>query len=431
MTGKPVLGTTTLVFLVVANMIGAGVFTTSGFAMGDLGTPFRVLAAWLVGGGLAVCGALSYGALARLHPVSGGEYLYLSRVIHPMAGFVAGWISLLAGFTGAIAVAAIAFEVYVWPASLRAVLPENTIATIAIVLAALLHGLHVQHGVRIQNMIVVLKLALIAGFISIAWYQFATGAVDAQVMSSAQANAGVFSITAFAVTLMWVSFSYSGFNAAIYVASEVPEASRKVPMAMVLATIIVMLIYLILNAIFVLAPSADSIANKSDVAAIAAGVLGGESLAAVVRVIVAIALFSSVSAMIMAGPRVYAKMAEDGLLPEVLCYRHAAPSAAIALQTLLAVIVVWIASLRELLSYLGMTLSISAAVTICSLFVLLRRSPEKKMDLPGYPWAPVIYVTFTLLFLVLAAIRTPIEMLASLITILSGVLVYYYFAPRH
>jgi APA family basic amino acid/polyamine antiporter len=428
--GKPVLGTPTLVFLVVANMIGAGVFTTSGFAIGDLGTPLRVLAAWLVGGGLAVCGALSYGALARLHPISGGEYLYLSRVIHPMAGFVAGWISLLAGFTGAIAVAAIAFEVYAWPSSMSAFLPENALATAAIVLAALLHGLQVRHGVWVQNLIVVLKLVLIAGFASIAAYHFATGSVDAHLVSAAQAGAGAFSITAFAVTLMWVSFSYSGFNAAIYVASEVPQASRKVPRAMVLATVIVMLIYLILNAIFVLAPPAESIANKSDVAAIAARVLGGAWLAAVVRVIVAVALFSSVSAMIMAGPRVYAKMADDGLLPEILCYRHGAPGVAIAMQALLAVTVVWIASLRELLSYLGMTLSISAAATICSLFVLINRSPEQKVDLPGYPWAPITYVSFTLLFAVLAAMRTPLEMLATILTILSGIIVYYYFARR-
>ena len=430
MKGKSVLGTPTLVFLVVANMIGAGVFTTSGFAIGDLGTPLRVLAAWLVGGGLAVCGALSYGALARLHPISGGEYLYLSRVIHPMAGFVAGWISLLAGFTGAIAVAAIAFEVYAWPSSMSAFLPENTLATAAIILAALLHGLQVRHGVWVQNLIVVLKLVLIAGFASIAAYQFAIGSVDAQLVSAAQAGAGAFSITAFAVTLMWVSFSYSGFNAAIYVASEVPQASRKVPRAMVLATVIVMLIYLILNAIFVLAPSVESIANKSDVAAIAARVLGGAWLAAVVRVIVAVALFSSVSAMIMAGPRVYAKMADDGLLPEILCYRHGAPGIAIAMQALLAVTVVWIASLRELLSYLGMTLSISAAATICSLFVLINRNPEQKVDLPGYPWAPITYVSFTLLFAVLAAMRTPLEMLAAILTILSGIIVYYYFARR-
>jgi APA family basic amino acid/polyamine antiporter len=426
---KPGLGTTTLVFLVVANMIGAGVFTTSGFAMGDLGTPARVMAAWLTGGCLALCGALSYGALARLYPVSGGEYLYLSRVIHPMAGFVAGWISLLAGFTGAIALAAITFEVYVWPGTLPDMLPENSIATLAILLAALLHGLQARHGALVQNSIVALKLILIGGFIFIALYQATAGLPGANPGLTAQTGtAGAFSITAFAVTLMWVSFSYSGFNAAIYVASEVPGASRKVPAAMVLATALVMGIYLVLNAIFVLAPAAAEIANRSDVAAVAARVLGGESLAAAVRAIVAVALFTSVSAMIMAGPRVYAQMADDGLLPEVLCYRQAAPGYATGMQALLAIIVVWIAGLRELLSYLGMTLSLSAAATVCCLFVLIRRNPAQKTGLTGYPWAPAIYVTFTFMLVAIAALRTPVEMLAALITILSGVIVYYYFA---
>jgi amino acid transporter len=134
------LSVVTLTSLVIASMIGAGVFTTSGFALGDLGTPGRVMLAWLIGGGVALCGALSYGALARRMTESGGEYLFLSRAIHPVVGFLAGWVSLLAGFTGAIAFAATAFEAYVLPDSIRpSFLPTDVVASVVVILAGAIH----------------------------------------------------------------------------------------------------------------------------------------------------------------------------------------------------------------------------------------------------------------------------------------------------
>ena len=160
-----------MIALVIGNMLGAGVFTTSGFAMGDLGFPVYVLLAWFIGGLLALCGAVSYGALAKLMPVSGGEYYFLSRSIHPLAGFIAGWISLLAGFTGAIALAALALEAYILPPGVKHLLPQNTMATIVILIAALAHGLQVRHGAILQNTAVVVKLILIAGFVLFAlWH---------------------------------------------------------------------------------------------------------------------------------------------------------------------------------------------------------------------------------------------------------------------
>ncbi|HLB31015.1 MAG TPA: amino acid permease, partial [Gammaproteobacteria bacterium] len=170
---------------------------------------------------------------------------------------------------------------------------------------------------------------------------------------------------------------------------------------------------------------AEAIAGRGDVAAVAAMYLGGEALSGLVRGIIILALATSISAMIMAGPRVYAQMADDGLLPRCLGLREStAPGFATVLQVLLAILVVWISGLRELLSYLGMTLSISAAVTVGSLFILVRRMPGSGDSLTGYPWAPIIYVVFTFLFVALAALRSPVELLAALLTILSGVVVY-------
>lgn len=423
------LGLVTLAGLVIANMIGAGVFTTSGFALGDLGSPVYVLAAWLIGGIVALCGAVSYGLLARLMPVSGGEYLFLSRAVHPMAGFVAGWISLLAGFTGAIAYAAITFEAYLLPDALKTTVPANVTATLAILAAACIHGFRVKHGAIIQNVTVALKLILIGSFLAIALFGPAFGNWEG-IQSFRETNVAAFSITAFATTLMWISFSYSGFNAAIYVASEVDNARSIVPRAMLYATLVTTLIYLLLNTVFVLAPSPAAVSFKEDVAAIAAASLGGDFLANIIRTIIAIALFTSISAMIMIGPRVYAQMAEDELLPGALKYTRHTPDISIAMQALLAIIVVWITGLRELLSYLGFTLGLSTAATIASLFVIVRRNPEVAERLPGYPWVPAVFVSFTLLFAGIAATRNPWEMLAALLTILSGVVMYYIFRKK-
>lgn len=419
-----------LTALVIGNMLGAGVFTTTGFAMADLGSPGWVLLAWLVGGALALCGAVSYGALARLMPVSGGEYFFLSRVVHPLAGFIAGWVSLWAGFTAAIAFAAITFEAYLLPASLRAAIPENVVATIAILLAALAHALHVRHGALLQTAAVAIKLLFIGGFIL-----FAIALGDpggwAGVQAWRDAPPTGFAPTAFATTLMWISFSYSGYNAAIYVASEAKQASAAVPRAILLGTLFTTVIYLALNAIFAFAPAPDAIAGQEDVAAIAARAVAGDAMDHLMRAIIAMALFTSVSAMIMTGPRVYAQMADDGLMPAFLRFGAEVPASAIALQALLSVVVVWLAGLRELLSYLGFTLGLSTAATILSLFIAVRRRGGDAPELPGYPWAPALTVIFTLLFAGLAASTNPREMLAAVLTILSAILVYLLFGRKH
>lgn len=420
------LGLFSLLALVVGNTLGAGVFTTSGFVLDDLGSPGYVLLAWFIGGVLAMCGAVSYGALAKLMPVSGGEYYFLSRAVHPLAGFVAGWISLLAGFTGAIAFAAITLEAYLVPPSLGDVLPHNAVATGAILVAALAHGLQVRRGVWLQNFAVSLKLLLIGGFTGFALLGSDPGNWDG-LQAWRQAAPRDFSLSTFALSLMWISFSYSGFNASVYVASEARDAALAVPRAMALATGFIVVLYLLLNTIFVLVPAPEIIAGREDVAALAALALAGEGFATLMRGIIVAALFTSVSAMIMTGPRVYARMAEDGLMPGELRFRGGVPSAAVAMQALLAVAVVWMAELRELLSYLGFTLSLSAAASVASLFVVVRRRQFDAAQLSGYPWAPAIFVTATLVLAALAATANPVEMGAALLTILSAVLAYYLF----
>jgi amino acid transporter len=199
---------------------------------------------------------------------------------------------------------------------------------------------------------------------------------------------------------------------------------------LMLGTGLTILIYLALNSVFVLVPTFASAVGQEDIAAVAAQAAGGDAMANAVRLVIALALFTSVSAMVMIGPRVYAKMADDGLFPAALRIKGETPTAAIIMQGVIAAIVVWITGLRELLSYLGFTLGLSTAATVAALFVIVRREPVSARALPGYPWAPALFVLFTLLFAALAATVNPWEMLAALITIASGGLLYLIFRSR-
>jgi APA family basic amino acid/polyamine antiporter len=413
----------TLVGLVVANMIGAGVFTTSGFALADLGSSNRVMLAWAIGGIIALCGALSYGGLVRHFTESGGEYLFLSRAMHPLAGFIAGWVSLLAGFTGAIAFAALAFETYISPL-IPFTLPPKSLAIALIVIAALLHGARVRAGVSVQNVVVFLKFASILIFIAAAVFAAKVIGVD-----SAVSPAPEFSLTAFAGSLVWISLSYSGFNAAVYVVGETRDAKTIVPRAMWIGTLIVTILYLILNSIFVYLAPYEAIAGREDVAAIAAQSIGGQYLALFVRAIIALSLLTSVFAMIMIGPRVYAKMAEDKVFPALFRFQGEAPRAAIALQAVSAILVVAFSSLKNLLSYLGFTLSLSAALTVFCLF-LIPKAESQPVKIPGYPFAPALFVGATVLLASLAVWRNPGELIATLLTVLSGIILYFILKRR-
>lgn len=411
-----------LVCLIIANMIGAGVFTTSGFALGDLGSANRVMAAWVVGGGIALCGALSYGGLVQRMTESGGEYLFLSRVIHPVAGFIAGWVSLLAGFTGAIAFAARAFETYAFP-TLPEWLPSGAAASAMVAVAALLHGVRVRAGAVSQNAVVVLKVVMIAGFL-----MFAAFVALTEGAAPAPPPAMPFSLTAFAGSLVWISLSYSGFNAAVYVAGEAKDARRNAPRALWVGTAVVTVLYVALNAAFVYLPPFEAVVGREDVAAAAAQAIGGQTAAFSIRVITVIALISSVFSLVMAGPRVYARMADDGVFPRFFRFRgDGAPTAAIVGQAALAIVVIMLSDLRGLLSYLGFTLSISAALSVAALFVIARREGRQAVSVWGYPFTPLFYVLVTLVLAGIAGWREPVQLLAAVVTIVSGSVVYYAF----
>lgn len=408
MNGARQLGLTSALALVVASMIGTGVFTTSGFLLADLKSPWLVLAAWAVGGGLAALGALSYGALARRIPESGGEYTFLSQTLHPAAGFLAGWISLLVGFSAPLAAAAIGFGEYARP--WLGDLPPRMAGTMLILVFAALHAAHVRRGARTQDWTVLVKILLIAAFVV---YGFTRLRPTPPV-----ANSPV-ELSTSAVSLVWVSFSYSGWNAAVYIGGEIREPERNLPRALLLGTGIVIALYLGLNAVFVFAAPVEILSGKLDIGRVAAENIGGPSLGQAVSALVALALLTSVSSLTMAGPRVYVRMAAEGQLPRWLATPAGPPRAAIIFQAVIALGLLWSAAYEQLLTFIGFTLGLSAAATVLGL-MRLRLREGVQLAVPGWPWVPGLFVLSTLAITTFTIYRRPWESLAGLATLAAG-----------
>jgi APA family basic amino acid/polyamine antiporter len=286
--------------------------------------------------------------------------------------------------------------------------------TLLVLTFALLHAFHVQHGARTQNWTVLLKVVLIVAFVGF-------GLTRLTPPVAAVTSPGV--ISTFAVSLVWVSFSYSGWNAAVYIGGEIREPERNLPRALLSGTGIVMLLYLGLNTVFVFAAPIEVLAGKLDVGRVAAEAIGGPSLGQAVSGLVALALLTSVSSMTMAGPRVYARMATAGHLPRWLAASAGPPRAAIVFQTILALVMLWSAAYEQLLTFIGFTLGLSAATTVFGLIVLRRREGDT-LVIPGWPWVPWLFVLSTLAITGFTVYRRPWESAAGLALLAVGWLAF-------
>jgi APA family basic amino acid/polyamine antiporter len=415
------LGLVSALGLVVAGMIGSGVFTTSGLLLTDLHTPVQVLAVWLGGGVMALLGALSYGALALQFPESGGEYIFLMRTVHPAAGYVAGWVSLLVGFSAPLAAVALAFGEYTKPWLPAGIVPEVTGSCVLVGFAAL-HALSVRRGAWVQNAAVLAKLLLIV--VLLGW-------AGARLRPAPSPDVGGVSVGSFAVALVWVSFSYSGWNTAVYIGSEVRAPERNLTRAMTLGTALVTVIYLALNAVFVFAAPVEQLAGKLEIGRTAALALGGTALADFVTALVALALATCISSMMMAGPRIFARMADDQCLPRWFCFpANGPPRRAVLLQAAVALVMLWTASFQSLLTYIGFTLGLCTAGTVAGL-IRLRCQAGSRVMVPGWPWVPGFFVLSVLVTSAFAAARKPGESAIGLGTLLLGWLAWYLTRPKH
>jgi APA family basic amino acid/polyamine antiporter len=414
--------------LVVANMIGTGVFLSAGFMAQEMG-PGLILLSWLVGTGIALAGARAYGEVARLIPRSGGEYRYLSELLHPYVGYLAGWASLLVGFSAPIAVSAVAAGHFL--ATLTPV-PPLAVGTVVIVVLTALHagGFHLSR--RTQDGLVAVKAALLIGFGAVG-LAHAAGRWPEWTPPSPAENP----LAAFAGSLFFVAFAFSGWNAAAYAAEEFREPKRDVPRAMMIGCLLVAALYLAVNWVFVstLTPAQAAVVLSYESKRVTLGHLvmtdllgarGGQ----VMSLLTIVAFVSSVSAMLFVGPRVYAAMAHDGMLPRLFAAREGRPpSSSVVLQGALALVLLYTHPIQQMLSNVGAILTFFAALVALSLF----RVRFARKDLPPPAGASLaaaaIYVAFAVWTLYFG-FRGATHLVAWLAVIAVVALVFYGFTAR-
>ena len=405
-------------------MIGTGVFTSLGFQLLDIRSTFPLLLLWVVGGVAAFCGAISYAELGSTIQRSGGEYTFLSEIYHPGAGFVSGWVSATIGFAAPTALAAITFGAY-----LASVVPQLSPTLLAVVLVSALTAVHATthaNSSRLQTAFTALKLVLIAFFC------LAAIAITPQpqpvALLPAPGDASLVFSGAFAVSLIYVSYAYTGWNAATYLTSEIERPAAVLPWILGAGTALVMGLYVALNYAFLRAAPMAELEGKVEVGYVAATHIFGPVGADVMGVTLALLLVSTVSAMIVAGPRVLHVIGEDYAFFRWLSWvnRDHVPAVAIIAQGVLTVTFILTASFESILVFSGFLLGLNSLLTVAGVFVLRIRQPDRPRPYRawGYPYTPAIYLLLTLWTLSYIAVDRPSEAHAAAAVIGAGVLLY-------
>ncbi len=437
------LGLFPVINIVVANIIGAGIFTTTGFLMGFLGNPVVMLSLWLVGGLIAFCGALAFGELGASYPEAGGEYFFISKLFHPLPGFLSGWLSLIVGFSAPIAASAIGFSKYfVWafPGFQSWLLLEDFItpgifskllAILVIIVFSLLHARGMVLGARVQNALTLLKILLVAGLV-FAGFFFGEGSFQ-NVKSGSPFSFDFAGWKSIGLSLMFIMFAYSGWNSATYIGSEIKNPMKVIPRSLLISTGIVTLLYLLINLFFVYAIPAGQMAGEPEIGGRAAGNAFGGIAETVISLLISFALFSSLSAFIILGPRVYYSMSRDGYFFEFVSKVHPkfkVPQNALLLQSAIAIVLVLSGTFEQILAYMGFSLGIFPILAVIGVFKL-RKEGKSKLKLPGYPWVHLIYIFSGMAMLFLAYFEKPLESTIAIVTALSGIPVFYWFKRKN
>ena len=417
------ISTVTATAIAIADMIGIGVFTSLGFQVKEIPTGFSLLMLWVVGGVTALCGALSYAELAAALPRSGGEYNFLSRIYHPAVGFLAGWVSATVGFAAPTALAAMAFGVYfegVFPGW-----PPLVLGLSLTWIVALVHLSGIRHGSTFQNVSTAIKVVLIVAFIVAGFtvaspqpISFAPSARDLDHLLDAP----------FAISLVFVMYSYSGWNAATYIINEVRDPQKSLPISLFAATLIVLVLYVALNAVFLYTTPIQSMAGQLDVGLIAGKWIFGDAGGRIVGALICIGLISSVSAMMWIGPRVTMTMGEDisALRFFARTTKTGVPRAAILFQLAVSTVLLLTQSFEAVLDFIQFSLTACSFLAVLGVIVLRREQPllPRPYLVWAYPITPVLFLMVTAFMMYYLITQRPMQSLAGLLMMLAGLSVY-------
>ena len=429
--------------LVIANIIGAGIFTSTGFQAADLGNTGFIFLLWIVGGVLAFCGALCFAELGTAMPKAGGEYVYLRETFGPAAAFMSAFVSLTAGFSAPIASACKGFSAYfgsilpdnasVWP---EAVPISGVDATALLICWALvlIHCYGVRGGVAFNDVVTVFKVAGIV-LIILAAFAFGKGTASNLVSTSqVYADSSFLDLGAgFGTSLIFVGFCYSGWNAAAYVAAEMHDPQRDLPRALLIGTGIVVLLYLGLNAVYFYGASLEELAGEVEVGLIASRNLFGDTGATLVTLVLCVSILASASAMTIAGARVYYAFGRDTTALDFLGKaggKSGAPTAALLLQGVVTSLIIISGSIDQIQQYAGFTITLFGSLAVICVFVLRVSRPdmERPFKTWGYPVTPLLFLVLAGLTMSWAIRGRPLESTLGLGTVVIGGVLFYFFA---
>ncbi len=414
----------TAISIVVANMVGTGVFTSLGFQVKDIQSVFSLLVLWGVGGIVALCGALSYGELGATIPRSGGEYHFLSRIYHPSLGFVSGWVSATVGFAAPVALVCLTFGEYI--NSVHPNIPVKVLAMGLLILVASIHINGVKSGSKFQGFFTAIKVVLILGFIGIV---LASDHLQSVSVVPKKEDIGTILSTPFAVSLIYVSYAYTGWNAAAYLIDELVEPQKNLPIALFIGTGIVTILYVLLNYTFLLSVPMEELVGKVEIGYISATSVMGEEGGKWMAITLAILLVSTASAMTFAGPRVLAVIGEDYTIFKFLTKRNknGSPVRAILFQSFLSLGFILLSSFEEILIFASFVLALMTFLTVSGVYKLRIQEPElpRPYKVWGYPITPAIYlllVGYNAIFLIW---EKPYISITGFMVLISGLVIYF------
>jgi APA family basic amino acid/polyamine antiporter len=419
----PKVSAITAMALAVADMIGTGVFTSLGFQVRDIPSGFSLMMLWVVGGIVALCGALSYSELAAAFPRSGGEYNFLSRIYNPAIGFLAGWVSATVGFAAPVALAAMAFGQY-----FAGVVPGAPVLALGLGvtwLISLVHISGIRRGSALQNISTFIKLGLIAVLIVAG---FVWGEPQPISFAPSASDAGYITGAPFAISLVFVLYAYSGWNAATYIAGEIKDPQRSLPRSIMAALLIVTGLYVALNAVFLYTTPLNEIAGQLDVGLIAGRHIFGEAGGRIVAALICVGLVSSISAMMWVGPRVTMVMGEDVQLLSLFSKtaRNGVPVRAVFFQLAVVTALLLTQSFEAVLDFIQFSLTFCSFLAVLGVIVLRYRQPHlpRPYRAWGYPITPILFLAVTLFVLVHLVTERPLQSFAGLGTMLAGLIIY-------
>ncbi|MCG8442561.1 MAG: amino acid permease [Caulobacterales bacterium] len=428
MSGRAHFSPATAVAVVVANMVGTGVFTSLGFQLFDIQSGFVLLALWAAGGVAALCGALSYAELGASFPRSGGEYNLLSRVYHPGVGFIGGWVSATIGFAAPVALASLAFGAYATSIAGDAAPPwaAKAVAVALIVILASIHAGRRAGSGGAQLIFTLIKFAVIVAFCVAA--PLAAPALQPISFAPAPGDGELLTSRAFAVSLIFVGYAYAGWNAATYLSGEVRDPQRWLPMILGFGTAIVMALYLALNAVFLLVAPIPDMVGQEEIGYIAAAAAFGDIAGRLVGLVLAVLLVSTVSAMTIAGPRVMQVAGEDMRAFRFFARTNAdgIPSRAVWTQSALALGFVIASDFESVLVFSGFTLALVNFATVLGVFVSRWREPDlaRPFRTPAHPLAPLLFLAVTGWTLFYVLLDRPLQAISGLALMFVGGLVW-------